>query len=114
MNKSIKNLFGFYYCEIQTCNDSYLGLLPIRNNNGINFPLGKWYGWYFSEELKFAQQNGYKIKNILITNKRSIWIINIFIAYWPSTQETNFSMETDSITMGIELCKIPHSSEHWP
>ena len=24
-------------------------------------PVGKWYGWYFSEEIKFAKENGYKI-----------------------------------------------------
>lgn len=24
-------------------------------------PQGEWYGWYFSEELKFAADNGYKI-----------------------------------------------------
>jgi hypothetical protein len=27
----------------------------------LTFPLGTWEGWYFSEELKFAQENGYKI-----------------------------------------------------
>lgn len=26
--------------------------------------MGKWEGWYFSEELKFAKENGYKI-NVL-------------------------------------------------
>lgn len=24
-------------------------------------PIGTWEGWYFSEELKFAEENGYKI-----------------------------------------------------
>ena len=64
MNISIKNLFGFYYCEIETNNNDYLGLLPVRDKYGLYYPLGKWAGWYFSEELKFAQQNGYKIKVI--------------------------------------------------
>jgi hypothetical protein len=27
-------------------------------------PVGKWKGWYFSEELKFAQSQGYKIRVI--------------------------------------------------
>ncbi len=31
---------------------------------GLIMPLGKWEGWYFSEELKFAVQNGYKVKVI--------------------------------------------------
>ena len=64
MNPSLENLFGFYYCEIEIYNDNYFGLLPVRNKEGLYFPLGKWRGWYFSEELKFAMQNGYKIKVI--------------------------------------------------
>ena len=58
----LTDLFGFYQCEIDAPLDSYLGLLPFRDKSGICFPVGKWTGWYFSEELKFAQQNGYKIK----------------------------------------------------
>lgn len=55
-------LFGFYYCNIETPLNSYLGLLPVRNSDGgIYFPVGKWSGWYFSEELKFATKHGYKI-----------------------------------------------------
>lgn len=41
-----------------------MGLLPVRYNLGIVFPLGSWEGWYFSEELKFAKENGYIIKVI--------------------------------------------------
>ena len=62
IEKDIDEYFGFFYCEIETPLNSYLGLLPVRNKNGIEFPLGKWKGWYFSEELKFAKANGYKIK----------------------------------------------------
>lgn len=60
-NQEIDNLFGFFYCSIETPLDGYLGLFPIRDI-GLTFPLGKWEGWYFSEELKFAKQFGYKIK----------------------------------------------------
>ena len=61
---SIDNCFGFYYCEIDAPLDGYFGLLPVRSNNGLYFPVGKWYGWYFSEELKLAKMNGYKIRVI--------------------------------------------------
>ena len=54
------DIFGFFYCEIHT-NNSYLGLLPVREKQGIIMPNGQWSGWYFSEELKFAYNNGYKI-----------------------------------------------------
>lgn len=55
-------LFGFFYCEVETPKDIYLGLLPVRYNGGIYSPKGSWTGWYFSEELKFARDSGYKIK----------------------------------------------------
>lgn len=64
-NVDICNLFGFYYCEIETSGDKYLGVLPVTSKFGIYFPLGKWKGWYFSEKLKFAKKyGGYKIKVI--------------------------------------------------
>lgn len=59
----LKDLFGFFYCEIETNND-YLGLLPVHNNLELIMPNGKWKGWYFTEELKFAAEHGYKIKVI--------------------------------------------------
>ena len=62
--QNINDLFGFFYCSIMTPLDGYLGLLPLRTKSGINFPKGKWEGWYFSEELKFAEKNGYNIKVI--------------------------------------------------
>lgn len=60
----LKDLFGYFFCEIQITNkqkDSLLlGLLPACAKTGD--PLtSKWEGWYFSEELKFASENGYKI-----------------------------------------------------
>jgi len=41
-NKGLKlyNLFGFFYCEIET-SSNYLGLLPVRNKNGLIMPIGK-------------------------------------------------------------------------
>jgi len=60
-NVDISDLFGFFYCKIEAPSNGYLGLLPVRYKLGIIFPLGNWDGWYFSEELKFAQENGYKI-----------------------------------------------------
>lgn len=61
-NKPIElhdSLFGFFYCRV-TSYDGYLGLLPYRMKDRVI--LGVWEGWYFSEELKFARDNGYKIE----------------------------------------------------
>lgn len=60
---NLNDLFGYFYCDIETENN-YLGLLPVRSDIGLIMPNGKWKGWYFSEELKFAAFNGYKIKVI--------------------------------------------------
>jgi hypothetical protein len=52
----------------------------VRDNKlGLVFPLGNWSGGYFSEELKFASKNGYKIKVIrgYIFNRES----NVFKNY---------------------------------
>lgn len=57
---NLDNLFGFFYCKVETTSN-YLGLLPYRDKSGLLLPNGKWSGWYFSEELKFAKDNGYKI-----------------------------------------------------
>jgi hypothetical protein len=35
-----KELFGFYYCEVETM-DNYLGLLPVHNNFELTMPNGK-------------------------------------------------------------------------
>jgi hypothetical protein len=39
----LKELFGFFYCEIET-KDSYLGLLPVHTNFELIMPNGKWEG----------------------------------------------------------------------
>lgn len=57
---NLDNLFGFFYCKVKS-KDNYLGLLPVKSESSLIFPIGEWEGWYFSEELKFAQENGYKL-----------------------------------------------------
>ncbi len=47
-------------------------------------------------------------------NIKCFFIIFFFINYCDSNQFRNFSKDTDSITIGIELCKIPQISEHCP
>lgn len=59
----LKDLFGFFYCKIET-NNNYLGLLPVHSKEGLIMPNGSWEGWYFSEELKYALSQGYKINVI--------------------------------------------------
>jgi len=39
--EQVSNIFGFFYCEIETPKNAYLGILPVRNKEGLIFPLGK-------------------------------------------------------------------------
>nr|WUR10616.1 hypothetical protein [Elmerina hispida] len=72
--KSLKldNLFGFLSlrvpskarpCRVKT-NNEYLGLLPIHYDNKLILPHGEYEGVWFSEELKFAKEQGYEIQVI--------------------------------------------------
>lgn len=56
----LSGLFGFYFSKIKSP-DNYLGLLPVHKK-GLIMPNGDWFGYYFSEELKFAKENGYEIE----------------------------------------------------
>lgn len=88
----IKDLFGFYYCKIETSNN-YFGLLPFRADNGLIMPLGNFEGWYFSEELKFASEQGYKI-NILsgYTFEKSLGVFDEYIKHMFHIKSTTKDM----------------------
>jgi len=63
--KLTKEFFGFVDVIISAPNIT-LPVLPIKSDNdhaemGIIYPCGSWRGIYFSEELKFALNYGYKI-----------------------------------------------------
>lgn len=75
---NIDDLFGFFYCEIEA-SDNYLGLLPVKTEVGLTMPVGKWSGWYFSESLKFAKDNGYKIK--VLKGYNFVKELNVFDDY---------------------------------
>ena len=57
------NAFGFFNVIVEAPNIK-IPILPKRHNGGMSTicPIGKWSGWYFSEELKEAQKYGYKFK----------------------------------------------------
>lgn len=55
-------LFGFFYCDVKTSKDDYIGLLPYRHLGLLTYPVGEFSGWFFSPHIEFAQEHGYKIK----------------------------------------------------
>ena len=71
-------IFGFFYCHIKI-NNLYLELLPVRKNTGIIIPNGNWNGWYFSEELNFAADNGYEITIVKVYHFNKV--SNMFDSY---------------------------------
>nr|QYC94442.1 DNA-directed DNA polymerase [Oedogonium sp. 269] len=60
----LENYIGFIKAEIIAPNDMYIPVLPLRStvSGKTIFPVGKWTGTYFSEELAYAEQMGYIIK----------------------------------------------------
>lgn len=55
---------GVVYSYTSNLNSKYLNypLLPHKIEGRLYNPLGKWTGWYFSEEVKLACSFGYNIK----------------------------------------------------
>lgn len=80
---NLDELFGFFQAKIET-NNQYIGLLPIRFNNKLILPEGKIEGIWSSEELKFAQDKGYKVSVIKgynfekITNNFKPFILKLY------------------------------------
>lgn len=60
----LDDLFGFLWAKVQAPGDLYVGLLPIKYQGQLVCPGGTFSGFFFSEELKFALENGYKILEI--------------------------------------------------
>jgi len=67
-DRDLKDLYGIVFAEIIApttgpCLDIPILLVKGKITNGKTIaPLGSWRGWYFTEELKFAVEQGYKVK----------------------------------------------------
>lgn len=62
---NIDSFFGFIEVEVETPKDLYFPVLTYTvKKHGLIAPLGKWSSVYFSEEIKYALQFGYKFKYI--------------------------------------------------
>ncbi|GBB99132.1 hypothetical protein RclHR1_34200001, partial [Rhizophagus clarus] len=56
--------FGFLETTVQAGANEYIGLLPIKLHGRLICPGGIFSGIFFSEELRFALANGYKLLSI--------------------------------------------------
>ena len=56
--------FGYLWARVQTPADLYIGLLPIKYQGHLVCPGGTFEGLFFSEELRFALANDFKLLDI--------------------------------------------------
>lgn len=97
----LDNLFGFFYAKVKTTND-YLGLLPLHTDkNSLIHPNGEFYGIWFSEELKFAKQNGYDITVIKGYNFNKVY--NSFNTYIQNLYKTKAQSKDSERTIAKSL-----------
>lgn len=59
-----KKFLGFVEATVQAPVNEYIGLLPIKYQGKLICPGGRFKGLFFSEELKFAIDNGYTLLEI--------------------------------------------------
>lgn len=60
----INSFFGFIDVTVEAPSDIHIPILPYRHKGSLYFPKGVFRGVHFSEELKYAIDNGYIIKEI--------------------------------------------------
>jgi hypothetical protein len=56
--------FGYLWARVEAPADLYIGLMPIRYQGRLICPGGSFGGYFFSEELRFALKNGYRLLGI--------------------------------------------------
>lgn len=61
---NIQNFFGFVEVTVKAPSTLNIPILPLRHDGGLYFPQGTFTSVQFSEELKYALNYGYEIKNI--------------------------------------------------
>jgi len=59
---NLNNFFGYLKVEITCPKNIKVPVLPCKHNGKTIFPIGKWVGTYFSEELKAVLNLGYQFK----------------------------------------------------
>lgn len=60
----LNKFFGFLQVEVTAPKDLIIPMLPFKYKGKTIFPTGRWYGTYFSEELKAVAAYGYTFRYI--------------------------------------------------
>jgi len=56
-----EDFFGFLNCTVTSPDNCHFPVLPVRKDEIVIFPEGRFSGTWFSEELRYAESLGYKI-----------------------------------------------------
>lgn len=56
------DILSFCHALVESPIKAKIGILPMKYKDKIIYPLGKFKGWFTSEELKLAQENKWKVK----------------------------------------------------
>ncbi len=89
--KKVSQFFGFALAEV-SIGDIDIPFLCIKNRYSDDRPFnpksGKWTGWYFSEDQKYAEKQGYDIKQIKgIKYKGGIGVFKSFVEEFNKIKE---------------------------
>jgi len=88
----LNNFFGFILAEIEAP-DTLRPLLPYKHNGKTIYPVGKWHGIYFSEELKAVSLHGYKITPIEGYEFSKINLFEGYINHFYEIKKNSFGAE---------------------
>lgn len=90
-NIELKDLFGFIKCEVHCPENTFKPLLPYKHpvNGKTLYPVGKWIGYYFSEELKALTKYGYKFKLLEGYEYSKIELFTEYVKHFYHIKNTN-------------------------
>lgn len=87
-----KKTFGFIRATVSCTSVNKIPILPVRYGGSLIFPMGEFTGVWFSEELNYAEECGYKIiRHQALEYKKSNKIFKSYV-------EKFYKIKTDSKT----------------
>ncbi|KAK9041215.1 hypothetical protein V6N11_016327 [Hibiscus sabdariffa] len=104
--RDINNLFGFIEAYVECPTTINKPFLPYRDkkNNTLIFPMGKFVGVYYSEELKFAIKEGYNTCRSLAVQLAAAVTACARIHMYPFISKADsYYTDTDSVVLGNPL-----------
>jgi DNA polymerase type B, organellar and viral len=99
MNFNIYNFFGFCKVEVYCPETMERPMLPVKFKGKTIYPVGRWSGVYFSEEVKAVMKLGYEFKFISALEFTRDNLFTKYISHFynikkmPLTKQKNLSLK---------------------